>query len=257
MFKNRMKTKLGLTIFPLIVCLFFANLITAQTKIIDVETFDKIIISPHIEVIFQEGEKESVSIESIEVPMEKLNVEVKNETLNVYLDGAKIISPNKKDYINGYKRTSSIYKETVVKAIVTYKKLSSIDLRGEQKFVFENNINADKLRLKIYGEAEVTMNEVDIQNLQASIYGENNLKIKSGTIDNQKFTSYGESEVNTLNVENVTTKVTSYGDATFLFNVSTDLNVTAYGDTTIEYTGNPNLNRGIVIGDTEITSYNK
>lgn len=250
-----MKTQLSATILPLIAFLLCANLTHAQSEFIEVASFDRIIVCPHIEVVFQEGEQESVRIESIKVPMNKLNVEVKNNTLQVYLDGAKITSPNKKDYINGYKRRTSIYKETVVKAVITYKNLSSIDLRGEQKFVFENNIKADKLRLKIYGEAEVVMNEVDIQNLQASIYGENDLKIKSGKIANQKFTSYGESEVNTLKVENATTKITSYGEGTFLFNVSDDLKVNAYGEATIEYTGSPNLSKGIVIGEADITSF--
>lgn len=253
--KNMFNTqKIILAMLPFIALLLFSNQSIAQSKVIDVESFNKIIVSPHIEVVFKEGKKESVSIESISIPMKKLNVEVKNNTLNVYLEGAKITSPNKKDYINGYKRTSSLYKGTIVKAIITYKNINSIDLRGEQKFVFEDKLSEDKLRMKIFGEAEVCLNEVDIQNLQLSVYGENHLKILKGKIANQKITSYGESEINITNVDNMETRLTSYGEGTFDLNVSGKLKITSFGEATINYSGSPNLNKGLVIGETEISN---
>jgi len=263
MFKNQKNFKLkraakktSLTIFSIIAFLLYSNYSTAQSKVVDVKTFDKIIVSPHIEVIFKEGTKESVSVESITVPIEKLNVTVKNNTLNVYLDGAKIIADKKKENINGNKHKTPIYKGTVVRAIIFYKKINLLELRGEEIFVFESSINSDKLRLKIYGESQVYINEVDIKNLQVSIYGESYLEIKQGEIENQKFTTYGESKVNASNVVNTETKLTAYGDGSFQFNVSEKLKITSYGEATISYSGSPNLNKGIVIGETKITKVN-
>ncbi len=251
-----MAKRTSFAIFSIIALFLFSNHLAAQTKVIDVETFDKIVVSPHIEVVFKAGEKESVSVESITVPREKLNVIVENNTLNVYLEGAKIATGNKKEYVNGNKRKTSIYKGTVVKAIITYKKINSLDLRGEESFVFENNLNAKKLRLKIYGESQVSINEIDVKQLQVSIYGESYLEIKQGKVESQRFTAYGESKVNTLNVENTETKLTAYGDGTFQFNVSEKLKITSYGEATINYSGSPNLNKGIVIGETKITKVN-
>ena len=248
--------KTSLAVLPIIVFLLFSNYSTAQTKVIDVETFDKILVSPHIEVVFRAGDKESVSIESIIVPIEKINVVVKNNTLSVYLDEAKIVSGNKKEYRNGNTYKTSIYKGTIAKAVITYKKLNSLDLRGEERFVFENTIRAKKLRLKIYGESQVYMNEVDIQNLQVSIYGESYLEIRQGKIDTQKLTAYGESKVNTLNVKNKETKLTAYGDGIFQLNASERLKITSYGEATINYSGSPELHKGIVIGETQITKIN-
>ena len=57
--------------------------------------FDKVIISPHIEVIFVEGNEESVTIEKCIVDKGKLNIEVNNKTLRIYLDGAKELTRNK------------------------------------------------------------------------------------------------------------------------------------------------------------------
>ena len=253
---KRISIKTSLTVFSIIAFLHFSTQLTAQSKIIDVETFNKVVVSPHIEVVFKAGAEESVSIESIIVPFEKLNVSVKNNTLSIYLDGAKIVTDNKEEYVNGNKRKTSIYKGTIVRAIITYKEISSLDLRGEERFVFENNVTAKKLNLKIYGESQVYLNDVDIQNLQVSIYGESYLEIKQGKIEKQKFTAYGESNVNTMNVENSETKLTAYGDGTFQFNVSEKLKITSYGEATINYSGSPELNKGIVIGETNITKVN-
>ncbi len=254
MFKSQINS--GLKWIAIIAFLLFSNYTTAQFKVIDVETFDKIIVSPHIEVIFKKGEKESVSIESMTEPIKKLNVTVKNNTLNVYLDGAKITANKEKEVIDGYKRKIPVYKGTVVKAVITYKNITVLDLRGEEKFVFESNLNTEKLRLKIYGESQVYINEANVQNFQVAMYGENYLEIKQGKIKHQKFTVYGESEVNTLNVKNMETKLTAYGDGVFQFNVSEKFKITSFGEATINYTGNPNLQKGIVIGETSISKMN-
>lgn len=255
LFKSRTKNT-SLAVLALISFLLFSNQSTAQSEVLDVETFDRIVVSPHIEVIFTKGEKESVSIESITVPMTKLNVTVKNNTLNIYLDGAKIVADTKKENVNGYEQKVSIYKGTVVRAIITYKEINFLDLRGEERFVFESYINSKKLRLNVYGESQVYFNEVDIKNLLVTIYGESYLEIKQGIIETQKFTAYGESKVNTMNVDNKETKLTAYGDGTFQFNVSEKLKITSYGEATINYSGNANLNKGIVIGETKITNVN-
>ena len=104
MFKNQLKFQLKgilkksiLSIIPIIAFILFSNYSKAQSKIFDVKSFDKVVVSPHIQVIFKEGDSESVTVESITVPMEKLNVVVEKNTLNVFLEDARIITKNKKD----------------------------------------------------------------------------------------------------------------------------------------------------------------
>src|ERR1043165_494474 len=101
------------------------NVITAQTTTA-VTHFDKVIISPHIEVTFVEGNEESVTIEKCTVDKEKLNIEVNNKTLRVYLDGAKELTKNKKAYDEGYEKKQPIYKGTVITATVTYKTMNDL-----------------------------------------------------------------------------------------------------------------------------------
>lgn len=234
--------------------LFFSNHLMGQPKVFKVDSFDKIIVSSHIEVIFKAGETESVSVEFITVPIEKLNVLVEKNTLNLYLEGARITTEQKKEHDNKVNYNSPLYEGTIVRAIITYRKIKSLDLRGKEKLVFENKLAAEKLSLKIYGNSQVYVNEVDVQNLQTSIYGKSYLEIQNGKTHHQKFTAYGESVVNTLNLENKETILTAYGDGTFQFNVSDKLKVTSYGEATINYSGSPELQKGLIIGRTKITS---
>jgi len=226
--------------------------IWAQQKTISVDHFDKVIVSPHIQATFVQGDKEQIQIENSTVSLNKVNIEVKGKTLRVYLDNAKEITKNEKVKVNGYKRSKSIYKGTVLIATITYKSLKELSLRGEEKFVFESPLKTDDFRLKIYGESQVYFQQVELDEMQASIYGESFLEIKSGRINTQKFTAYGETKINALGVKNKYTKIVAYGEGSYRVNVSNRLKVTAYGEATIAYKGSPEVDKGIVIGEATI-----
>ncbi len=242
-----LKLKFSLTI--LIVFVFEATFAQNTTA---VNHFDKIIISPHVQVTFVEGNEESVTIEKSTVSNEKINIEVNNGTLRIYLDGAKEVEKNETVYENGYREKRPIYKGTVVTATVTYKTLDDLSVRGEETQVCKSLLKGDKFRLKIYGESQVYLNDVSLGELQTTIYGESFLEIKSGTIKNQKYTVYGESKVNSLGINNSTTKITAYGEANFRVNVSDEIKITAFGETSLEYKGNPTINKGLHIGEMQI-----
>ena len=245
--------KIKITVIISAFILNFGNII-AQSKIIEVEPFDKVVVSPHISVNFVQGDKESVTVESINVSEDKLNVEVSGKSLRIYLEGAKMVTKSEKS--DDYNGRQSIYDGTIVRATVTYKTLSGLSLRGDEKFVCESALELEKFDLDIYGESQVYLNEVKVDVISTTIYGESILNIKSGTINRQKITAYGESEINSLDVETKSAKITAYGEANIRLKVSDDLKVTSYGEATVEYSGDPNVNKGIVIGDANINKIN-
>lgn len=227
----------------------------AQQNIIAVKSFNKVIVSPHIEVVFKAGEKEEVIIEHSSEPIEKLHVEVKNNTLQLYLDGAQHTSKKDLEYSSKNKNTP-LYKGTVVKAIVVYKEAFTFSLRGEERILFESPIKSEKMTLNIYGESQVYMNDVTLKDLKVTIYGESFFKIEKGNIENQKIIAYGESNVNTLDAQSKSTKITAYGDGSFQFNVSDRLKIVSYGEPTVTYKGDATLDSGISIGEVEIVKLN-
>ena len=52
-------------------------------KTTTVRSFEKVIVSPYIQVTFVEGNEEAVTVESCSVPMKKFNIESKGGTLRI------------------------------------------------------------------------------------------------------------------------------------------------------------------------------
>ncbi len=237
----------------LLLALFTVQITVAQNKNITLnENFDKIIVSPHIEATFVQGKNPSIEVLSMTIPREKLQYEILNNTLQVYLEGAKTVTKTKKIKNNGWKLKVPIYKNTVVKVKITYASVEMFSLRGEEKITFESVLDQEKCTLRIYGESEVLIKEAKLDYLRVAIYGESNLIIESGSIQKQRITAYGSSKMRSLNVDSKEAKITAYGEGTYQFNVSNKLKVTSYGEANILYKGSPELKKGIVIGESTI-----
>ncbi|MDC6388228.1 DUF2807 domain-containing protein [Maribacter sp. PR1] len=240
--------KLFITVF-----LFLSTMVFGQLKNIGTDSFEKVIVSPHIAVTFVEGSTESVTIHTSTEPLDKLNIEVVGSTLRLYLDGAKTYTDSKKVKGDHYDYKKPIYKGTVVTATVTYKTLKELSLRGEEKFVCESPLSGKEFKLKVYGESQIYMNSVDFDNLTTTIYGESYIELKNGTVKRQKITAYGETTVNALGVDSDEVKVVAYGEGSYRIAVNDRLKVTAYGEATIAYQGSPQVSKGIVIGEAKIS----
>jgi hypothetical protein len=232
--------------------LFLNGNLNAQETIKLETSFDKIIVSPHIEAIFKKGNCASIEIVDISVPVEKFTYELNKGTLQVYLEGAKTYTKNKKIVVRYSDRKVPLYKGRVVKVIITYVDVNTFSLRGEEKITFQTPLMQDDCKLLIYGKSEVTINTIEVDNLSVSMYGESFLKMDNGSINKQKITAYGASKVMASDVITDETKLTAYGDGTFKLNVSKKFKVTSYGEATVLYKGDAALKKGIVIGESTI-----
>ncbi|MEM6515501.1 MAG: head GIN domain-containing protein [Bacteroidota bacterium] len=227
----------------------------AQTKI-PVDDFKKVIISPHIETKFVQGDENSVTILSSTESEDKINIKVKGKTLRVYLDDAKEWTKGKKVKKENMKMKMPIYKGKVLTILVTYINLKSLSVRGEQRTLCESLIKGEKFKLNIYGESEVAFNDVELDKLDVDIFGESNFTILDGKIDFQKITVYGESKINLMAVENKASKLKAFGEAEFEVNVSERIKFTAYGEAILRHKGGAEVSKGLSIGDSEIISIN-
>ncbi len=236
----------------LLIIIFLARVSFSQTTT-DVKQFSKVTISPNIKVTFIEGDKESVTIEHSTVSKDSIHIEVNDNTLRIYLQGQKELPKNETTHENGHKEKKSVYEGTVVTAIVTYKTLNDLSIRGEETQVCKSMLTGDNFKLKIYGESHVIFDEVNLGKLQATLYGEGSLEIKSGTIKDQRFVAYGEGQVRNFAINSSTAKLTAYGEAHFQINASQEIRITSYGEAKLEYKGNAQINKGLNIGAVQIT----
>ncbi|MBS1664559.1 MAG: DUF2807 domain-containing protein [Bacteroidetes bacterium] len=218
-----------------------------------VDHFTKVIVSPYIQVTFVEGNTESVTINSLIVDSSKLHVEVNNKTLRLYLDGAKDIPHNQKEYNeNGHSNSYPLYPNHAVIATVTYQKLESLSLRGEETQLCESPLDVRKFNLYIYGASRVIFTEMHARSMHAAIYGESTLEIRSGNIEEQRYTCYGEGKIHATAITGRSSKLKAFGEAEFNMNVSDRIKLTAFGEAKLRYMGNPSIVKGIHIGELHV-----
>lgn len=241
-----------LKFYALMGLISITQLAFSQTKI-SVDTFDSVIISPHIEVTFIEGNEESVTIQESKVSEDKINIKVKRNTLQVYLDDAKDVTKTEKVNRDSVNMKVPIYKGKILTITVIYKKINELTVKGEEYVSCESKLVTDKFNLNIYGESQVVFNEVAFNDFDLDTYGESTFEIKKGSINNQKITAYGEGEVNLFSIDNKTTKISAYGEAEFKINASSLIKITAYGEAELEYKGTASIDKGLTIGDVDIS----
>ena len=233
------------TIF--VVSFLFAATLGAGAQTMSVDHFNKVIISPYIKVVFEQGETESVTVNKLLVDSSKLHVEVHGGTLRIYLEGAKDIPYYEKSY-----NKNGLYPNHSVIATVTYRALKALSLRGAETHLCQSPLAANKFALRVYGASTVVFSEMHVRKLKAVIYGESTLEIESGKVEEQHFTCYGDGKINTTAITGRTGKITSFGDSEFSMNVSDRIKITAFGDAKIRYMGNPYIVKGIHIGDVDL-----
>ena len=215
-----------------------------------VSRFHKVIISPYIQVTFIEGDEPGVTINQTIVDSSKIHVEVQDGTLRLYLDGAKEIPKNQRDYqSDGSQHSYHLYPDHAVIATVVYRKLDALSLRGTETYLCQSPLSAKNFTLRVYGESKVIFTEVHISRMHTTIYGTSSLDIRSGEVNKQYYTCYGEGKINSTAIVGQTARVTAFGNAEFRVNVSDRIKITSIGEAKLRYMGNPAIVKGIHIGD--------
>jgi len=239
----------AIIILILLICV--QNNINAQKIIPLKENFNKLIVSPHIEAVFVQGDTPSIEIKDMTVPLEKLKYEFYNDnTLQVYLEDAKTYTKHNKNEYTGFKKP--VYKGRVAQVVITYTDVNIFSVRGEEETIFESPIEQHKCTLRFYGDSKVTVKDINVDDLIVEIYGSSFLTMEKGAVKQQKIRAYGESIVMAPEMISNKSKITVYGDGKYQLNVSDELKVTAYGESKIFYKGNAFLKKGIIIGDSVI-----
>jgi len=239
-------------LITLIISLLSFGISNAQSETVEVSGFSEVTISPYIEVIFKQTDKESVIIENSKVDREKIHIEVDGKELHIYLENARIVSKEEDVKVNGREMDRSIYNGTEVRITVNYKNLEAVEIRSEEVMNFEDAIRVEDFDLDIYGSPKVYFESITAEDLKIALYGESYLEIKAGKADFQRYRCYGKSEVNAVELLSSETKIAAYGNNHIVVNVSDKLKVSAFGEARIQYKGDAKVNSGLKIGKTVV-----
>ncbi|MCA6074825.1 head GIN domain-containing protein [Fulvivirga sedimenti] len=237
--------------FIAITLLLSAPLVLNAQQSFERETgdFNRLVLSPHINLVLETGDTPGVRIEYDNVDKHEINVEVNGSTLRIYLEHAKMIE--KTEQVN-YHYSKGIYDGAEVTAYVTFTELEMLEIRGDQWVKVQSPINARQFKLKIYGENDVTFDRVNAEYFKVSLFGENELTVKNGDVEYQKYTLYGDNSVEVSGLKSQHTNTKIYGESELSLYASHELEITSFGEPIITYAGDPIVNKGIIIGEPRI-----
>ncbi len=223
----------------------------AQSIEKNVEHFNKIIVSPKINLVLIEGNVESVKINYANVDPSKINVKVMHHKLRIYLEGSKFTEKQKRVQKDGWVDKESVYKHANITAYVTYKKLDKLVVRGEQEVDLQGAITNKKFKLSVYGECEITFASLQVDWFKAALYGQNSLKVKAGNVEAQKYKLFGENKIDTQGIQSEEISSTTYGESILKLRVNENLKLVTFGESNVIVKGSPEVDK-FTFGDVSV-----
>ncbi|WP_224998676.1 GIN domain-containing protein [Cesiribacter sp. SM1] len=235
---------------PLIVLLITATLAVAQAPAEPISValpgFEKLQVGPLINVVLKEGEHEQLDIEYSGIAPEKINYKVKGNKLSLYLDDAKFTVKTEELVKDGYTQKVPIYRDVQITAYVTFKKLKSIQISGEEKLSCEDALISKKFRIRQLGETQVVLASLETGRLKVQSFGENRLSIRNGESNVQSYRLFGENRVDTENMAGNQISTSIFGENSLNLYASDEISLWAFGDVKLRYSGDPQLNRFVL-----------
>jgi hypothetical protein len=238
-------------LFTLPAVLLIMNIGMAQEITQKLEPFDKIVVSPKIDLVLIPGNDESIRITYSGVDEDRIMIDQSRGRVHVYLEDAKI-------YDKGVKRSRHMfdrrprYRFAQLTAYVTFRSLRHIEIRGDGEVLCEGHIDAKKIKLKAYGDNDIRIASLEAKTVKARFYGDNTMKIKEGEAGHINYKLFGDNKIDTRGVRTVTSSTTIYGDGRVLMHVTGEVHVSSFGDPTVYVIGSPVISKGIILGEADI-----
>lgn len=226
-------------------------LASAQEIRKNVKDFNRIIASPHINVILNQGDRASVRLVYDNIAADKININVTGKTLRVYLDDARNIERATTTAGPSLAKATA-YRGASVTAYITFTELNGIEIRGNQELSCNDPIESEAFTLRAYGENEIRFSSLKTDLFKAKLYGENNLRIHKGRTLEQKYISYGDNKVDAKGVRSDYIITSMFGEGSLKINSAEEVRIDAFGEPYIHVDGGANINRRLVIGNADI-----
>ncbi len=217
-----------------------------------VNSFNKITVSPGVNLILKKGDHESVKVIYNDIPKSKVNVVVNGNKLKIYLDDARVVEKQVRIFNKGNTQKQGIYHGASITAYVTYKELKGVEIRGEQEFRCDDEIKTKKFKLKAYGETEIRLAALDTKKFKVSLYGKNDVRIKAGVADDQVYRLFGDNKINTIGLKSATATTRIYGEGKVSIYASEEVRINSFGEPMINIEGTSIISKGIILGRADI-----
>lgn len=183
------------------------------------EAFDEISIAGNIEVVLKKSNEEKAIVEAFGIPEDKLNIDVRGQTLRLSL------------------LNSIFYKHDKMKVTVFYKTLRTIRVSAGGKLEAEEPLEGDALEIRTSSGADVLF-DIKANKLEATASEGAILQLR-GEVASQKVSAStgGQYRALNLNCKNTYARASTGGEVSVVATESIDASANLGGS--IEYKGEP------------------
>lgn len=201
----------------------------------EIHDIEKVILRGYGELIINQGEVESLEIETDEEFMDHVKTKVQDGVLRIdvvgeWLDRITTL------FARGYESQRIIYHLTV-------KDLKELYVSGVAKINMEALITAE-LTLRLNGAADIEINSLNVGQLYVKLPGAGNIKL-GGYAERQEVSVSGAGSYSTRKLESKSARVSITGVGKAIVWALDDLEITVSGLGSVEYYGNPRVKQNV------------
>lgn len=213
--------KLSILFFVLILVSF--QMTAQSSKTYNLDSFKAISISNSADVIYSQG-TQSVSVSGPQELIDKLDINVKNGTLNIASKKGK---------------SGNWYGKEGVKVKVSAPNIKALAISGSGDFFSESNIDMERFSIAISGSGDVTWKgNINCEEFKLAISGSGDVELK-GSAERVSIACSGSGDVEMENFKAEEVKVANSGSADVEIYASKKLSVVNSGSGDVEVKGSP------------------
>lgn len=235
-----MRTILRFSFLMLITFCGTSPLIAQQSFEKSLPFFNKVYVSDRIDLLLEESSTARAWVSYENVAAEDIRLEVKSSTLRVYLEGCRRGCRDNK------------YPDARVQLHLNYKQLEKLVVMGDQRVEHLGDIRQDAFVLKSYGDGEILLDSIHTYRLKLALFGDSKLYVRDGIVNDVVVKTFGDQQVDLANLASQSSQVRVFGDSELDLRVHEALRLSVFGDADIRFSGNPSINRKLVLGEVSI-----
>lgn len=183
-----------------------------------VSSFDAIDVSSAFDIYLTQGNSESLVIEADDNLLDVIISEVRGGVLKIYVK-------------------ENIRNSKTMKAYISFKMLSMIELSGACDLYGENKFKFDNLEIEVSGAADIEMN-MTAAKVYLDLSGASDIKFK-GSANELIIDASGATDLYAIAFEVKECSIDASGASTIRVFVTEELSVDASGASTVRYKGRP------------------
>ncbi len=185
-----------------------------------VSSFDAIDVSSAFDIYLTQGNNESLEIEADDNLLDVIITEVRGGVLKIYVK-------------------ENIRNSKTMKAYISFKMLSSIELSGACDLIGQNNFKFDNLDIEVSGASDIEMN-MTAAKVYLDLSGASDIEF-AGSANTMVIDASGATDLHALDFEVKECSIDASGASTIRVFVTEDLSVDASGASTVRYKGKPGI----------------